>query len=102
MFGRPAGDTLFPYTTRFRSGRLEHEAVIDELAGAQRGEPDPVRGLADRSEEHTSELQSRRDLVCRLMLVEKIYAMALSQAEMSINPIAYYVHIEHVTTNMPI
>src|SRR5690349_22623994 len=71
MIRRPPRSTLFPYTTLFRSPRPdEHrdDAVDPEPGG------ELVVGLADhadRSEEHTSELQSRRDLVCRLLLEKK-------------------------------
>src|SRR5438874_9915226 len=68
MIRRPPRSTLFPYTTLFRSGDGRDR-------GGQAG-ADPVpfwQGLAGvaRSEEHTSELQSRRDLVCRLLLEKK-------------------------------
>src|SRR5207302_3804990 len=68
MIRRPQRSTLFPYTTLFRS--LDHHVRID-------GEPDrAVRRLlaaivVERSEEHTSELQSRENLVCRLLLEKK-------------------------------
>src|SRR6266496_6062887 len=61
MIRRPPRSTLFPYTTLFRSAR-------PFLAGQQ--SPGPGC-LGCRSEEHTSELQSRRDLVCRLLLEKK-------------------------------
>src|SRR3712207_8912381 len=92
MIRRPPRSTLFPYTTLFRSG--EHRDV-----GGQRGErstgarrslvgelarpldsvlehvavaiEDVVDDLEERSEEHTSELQSRQYLVCRLLLEKK-------------------------------
>src|SRR2546422_6972767 len=65
MIRRPPRSTLFPYTTLFRSLR----ARIDASAGANdhaRTEDRPCR-----SEEHTSELQSRLHLVCRLLLEKK-------------------------------
>src|SRR2546421_5476167 len=76
MIRRPPRSTLFPYTTLFRSasGRAlrEHRPLLgQELPG------DGPRHLArdllldGRSEEHTSELQSRSDLVCRLLLEKK-------------------------------
>src|SRR5690349_22757996 len=72
---RPPRSTLFPYTTLFRSRAL---ARIVERVGAQRyGAIDRVKQARSdpphlrRSEEHTSELQSRRDLVCRLLLEKK-------------------------------
>src|SRR3712207_6873414 len=72
MIRRPPRSTLFPYTTLFRS-----RSILIEIpaAGAQSAEPAPVT-LDDgsqlrRSEEHTSELQSRQYLVCRLLLEKK-------------------------------
>src|SRR2546430_12087725 len=68
MIRRPPRSTLFPYTTLFRSlcGRRHH---------ARRTHPFPVRAQAAepraRSEEHTSELQSQSNLVCRLLLEKK-------------------------------
>src|SRR6266496_6705425 len=69
MIRRPPRSTLFPYTTLFRSNVhavLVHVPVRDQPDGA----PGQV-GPDVRSEEHTSELQSRRELVCRLLLEKK-------------------------------
>src|SRR5699024_11295384 len=65
---RPPGSPLFPYTTLFRSLLAHHRGVEEVLAdkAAERG-PELVL-LPPRSEEHTSELQSRFDLVGRLLL----------------------------------
>src|SRR5258706_7016598 len=67
MIRRPPRSTLFPYTTLFRSHRAQPARV-------QR-HPHPARvvgpGGGDRSEEHTSELQSLTNLVCRLLLEKK-------------------------------
>src|SRR3712207_7751556 len=92
MIRRPPRSTLFPYTTLFRSVPGVVPAVDDRRGGRLRGVPVPghdVRpgqhDLADlpgralrpvrpddaRSEEHTSELQSRQYLVCRLLLEKK-------------------------------
>src|SRR5204862_2353538 len=69
MIRRPPSSTLLPYTTLFRSDR-RLEAHGDALGVAQLLHL--VRVHAElRSEEHTSELQSRRDLVCRLLLEKK-------------------------------
>src|SRR5690349_23562644 len=86
MFRRPPRSTLFPYTTLFRSPQyiiaFWHEHLLIMLHSAYRR---PIRVLVSqsrdgeliastfshRSEEHTSELQSRRDLVCRLLLEKK-------------------------------
>src|SRR2546430_14240868 len=75
MIRRPPRSTLFPYTTLFRSpydhhqadhGRLDGEPPrAGLLVGRRRG------GLRHRSEEHTSELQSQSNLVCRLLLEKK-------------------------------
>src|SRR3989442_3080867 len=75
MIRRPPRSTLFPYTTLFRSvdrhgnlqaRRLSEQTVYDRLAHlAERA------GVKSRSEEHTSELQSRPHLVCRLLLEKK-------------------------------
>src|SRR5436190_10271181 len=79
MIRRPPRSTLFPYTTLFRSvldGR-EHEQDLARPVGIERrprGKPAPVDDLdahRARSEEHTSELQSHSDLVCRLLLEKK-------------------------------
>src|SRR5258705_1095121 len=94
MIRRPPRSTLFPYTTLFRSAegaarRLRAAEGRDPLrlrrrhgAGMRGAPPDGERGLRDeaplragrhasRSEEHTSELQSLRHLVCRLLLEQK-------------------------------
>src|SRR2546430_10116830 len=68
MIRRPPRSTLFPYTTLFRSRR--------ELVGGEHAHPGVVIGGVrpddvDRSEEHTSELQSQSNLVCRLLLEKK-------------------------------
>src|SRR2546430_12979490 len=75
MIRRPPRSTLFPYTTLFRS-RIT--SIIDELLDQviDAGEMDVVATLAYaipvmRSEEHTSELQSQSNLVCRLLLEKK-------------------------------
>src|SRR2546430_11675253 len=94
MIRRPPRSTLFPYTTLFRSvvdlrvvRRSPLRAVVDSMHGSGgrilgdlvgpgkakvttvRSEPDPLFG--GRSEEHTSELQSQSNLVCRLLLEKK-------------------------------
>src|SRR5438874_12373598 len=68
MIRRPPRSTLFPYTTLFRSGPASVLAVDMNETGLYELEGDLA---ATRSEEHTSELQSRRDLVCRLLLEKK-------------------------------
>src|SRR2546426_6915006 len=80
MIRRPPRSTLFPYTTLFRSAQDSGWRAADDLRGRRadaghgvrerrgRGEP---RGGHVRSEEHTSELQSPCNLVCRLLLEKK-------------------------------
>src|SRR5438067_10471553 len=84
MIRRPPRSTLFPYTTLFRSISARCRAPASAVEGhADRVRPRVVRaahgrddrthafGTLSRSEEHTSELQSRFDLVCRLLLEKK-------------------------------
>src|SRR3712207_7639285 len=68
MIRRPPRSTLFPYTTLFRSERCDQLGCGRRVHGhgSWSGHPFP-----DRSEEHTSELQSRQYLVCRLLLEKK-------------------------------
>src|SRR5690349_23702456 len=75
MIRRPPRSTLFPYTTLFRSTgggglRLDERDAVVGVGLVWGGGADP-RQHHVRSEEHTSELQSRRDLVCRLLLEKK-------------------------------
>src|SRR2546430_5514948 len=66
MIRRPPRSTLFPYTTLFRSrGRTVDQIRRQVRVGM------PVRAVWKRSEEHTSELQSQSNLVCRLLLEKK-------------------------------
>src|SRR5438034_2445635 len=72
MIRRPPRSTLFPYTTLFRSVRpLIGDAVHGGAGGQRRGGRPGQERDGDRSEEHTSELQSHSDLVCRLLLEKK-------------------------------
>src|SRR2546429_5150552 len=79
MIRRPPRSTLFPYTTLFRS-----YAISSRDAARTRLPPQPEPGIPGRqalagphrSEEHTSELQSRLHLVCRLLLEKKKYINA--------------------------
>src|SRR3712207_8130462 len=94
MIRRPPRSTLFPYTTLFRSGEpargqggedgdaardedltLDESDVRVDVREVDRQDRDPARLPVDeprgRSEEHTSELQSRQYLVCRLLLEKK-------------------------------
>src|SRR5260370_25346772 len=70
MIRRPPRSTLFPYTTLFRSPRYSGWPV--GLPGSCSGATSPsLRSSGSRSEEHTSELQSHLNLVCRLLLEKK-------------------------------
>src|SRR3712207_8124687 len=80
MIRRPPRSTLFPYTTLFRSLMSDADVKLDVGRELTRGlgagsDPEVGRKAAeehrDRSEEHTSELQSRQYLVCRLLLEKK-------------------------------
>src|SRR5690349_24204732 len=82
MIPRPPRSTLFPYTTLFRSQEPERAFHVVPLynrppLGGHRHMAQEIDALLQesrefpRSEEHTSELQSRRDLVCRLLLEKK-------------------------------
>src|SRR5438874_8117959 len=78
MTRRPPRSTLFPYTTLFRSpvGSWRKGGPTRKAGGQNHGQGTVEqhrypRRVQHRSEEHTSELQSRRDLVCRLLLEKK-------------------------------
>src|SRR5690348_17557840 len=84
----PPRSTLFPYTTLFRSVYAQRSTAVagrdDDLRGSAGLEPGPFDAAADRpdgnrrSEEHTSELQSPAQLVCRLLLEKKKYIPTIS------------------------
>src|SRR3712207_8437688 len=78
MIRRPPRSTLFPYTTLFRSRPVPAPGLGTRCPPRDHGMPGPddlefpaQRPAAGRSEEHTSELQSRQYLVCRLLLEKK-------------------------------
>src|SRR5260370_23611643 len=72
MIRRPPRSTLFPYTTLFRSHSVSRHAVPKLNVGTGKSAPREVSSGTDfRSEEHTSELQSHLNLVCRLLLEKK-------------------------------
>src|SRR3712207_7333518 len=85
MIRRPPRSTLFPYTTLFRSaGSCSRRTPQPAPMGSTSGE-DPAGASASRdqrrSEEHTSELQSRQYLVCRLLLEKKKNTIVLFEHE---------------------
>src|SRR5256885_13220787 len=83
MIRRPPRSTLFPYTTLFRSqragqtGRSAQRASLAAPAAGALFRRRPSRARARRSEEHTSELQSPCNLVCRLLLEKKTHSRPL-------------------------
>src|SRR3712207_7587179 len=86
MIRRPPRSTLFPYTTLFRSRQAAPGGLVGHLLEALR-EVESAGGLVverrvecelPRSEEHTSELQSRQYLVCRLLLEKKKQLTSIS------------------------
>src|ERR1039458_9874983 len=92
MIRRPPRSTLFPYTTLFRSVHARGRP-----ARSRYGRTDRRCGMA-RSEEHTSELQSLRHLVCRLLLEKKIDqepAPALAVERQPVRLLGQQPHLEH-------
>src|SRR2546422_8112708 len=99
MIRRPPRSTLFPYTTLFRSRgaveRIEREHALRD--GKQVGgvvelvvcDPEGVQRFTPRSEEHTSELQSRLHLVCRLLLEKKKKKTRISRCVQSTSGARY-------------
>src|SRR5256885_6180216 len=73
MIRRPPRSTLFPYTTLFRSAAEPLES--DHSGGSDTGLVIYTSGTTGRSEEHTSELQSPCNLVCRLLLEKKKFTL---------------------------
>src|SRR2546430_12135346 len=98
MIRRPPRSTLFPYTTLFRSKVLPMTIVahrerrgyarsLEELLRLALQRTDrPKRDCAIRSEEHTSELQSQSNLVCRLLLEKKKHTTAVRLAPSQSSP----------------
>src|SRR5688572_32304990 len=100
MIRRPPRSTLFPYTTLFRSGgpglggaplgQPGHRQPAGPAA--HRPGPPAVQGPGPRSEEHTSELQSQSNLVCRLLLEKKnIMLNTLTKSQISTLQLKVYV-----------
>src|SRR5437868_13172129 len=100
MLRRPPRSTLFPYTTLFRSRKTTARAISSGSAQRRIGTRPAASAhcfSTSRSEEHTSELQSRFDLVCRLLLEKKknkINTKEITQIKTKhINKIVTYIHI---------
>src|SRR5256885_11816993 len=85
MIRRPPRSTLFPYTTLFRSRRHREDAAAHVGAARDHAcDVDHVAARARRSEEHTSELQSPCNLVCRLLLEKNKRTASLSASRQSV------------------
>src|SRR5260221_2279554 len=101
MIRRPPRSTLFPYTTLFRSfalsaqPRLSSWAVYCSSSFCRASRRALARLLPIRSEEHTSELQSHSDLVCRLLLDKKNIAtpIHLALGHHLVQPLAHSCHL---------
>src|SRR5208283_3990896 len=102
MIRRPPRSTLFPYTTLFRSSRFEFLPRAGAGLGLNR-----VKLKSRRSEEHTSELQSHHDLVCRLLLEKKkttlitqqqgkVFSDAQSEVQRGIEVVVFACGIPHL------
>src|SRR2546430_8611150 len=97
MIRRPPRSTLFPYTTLFRSVRftsgkslnIENCQIFGFLSGTGFGIDVALTASLKRSEEHTSELQSQSNLVCRLLLEKK------KEAE-SVMKLSIYFGVAHI------
>src|SRR2546428_6631529 len=101
MIRRPPRSTLFPYTTLFRSRREEEGEdprvhVSDSPRDYSEAGPRIIR-----SEEHTSELQSRSDLVCRLLLEKKNIPQAISDDQSRASALAVCVSHRVVRCRSP-
>src|SRR3989442_5666651 len=93
MIRRPPRSTLFPYTTLFRSTNAARDSgqsisqLLQPITEAQKVVSE-LQARVKRSEEHTSELQSRPHLVCRLLLDTKICPATMPAASRSQSPAA--------------
>src|SRR3712207_8391648 len=98
MIRRPPRSTLFPYTTLFRSlvaAALRRVPAGDPVPGLL-GQAAEARG-AVRSEEHTSELQSRQYLVCRLLLEKKKKYNIIISSHTILSHTAYLIDCPHTS-----
>src|SRR5438874_10672644 len=101
MIRRPPRSTLFPYTTLFRSllrglHGVPIAARIAEIIAVMRVRLKDRNDIQSRSEEHTSELQSRRDLVCRLLL-EKKKSIDIQNESYAVSPFDHTEHLGNTT-----
>src|SRR5436309_9041181 len=98
MIRRPPRSTLFPYTTLFRSHHLLPLRPAVGRPSQSIGDGDllaPRQGHRHRSEEHTSELQSRENLVCRLLLEKKKKKTKTKQKQTT----QHHIHTEQTHTS---
>src|SRR3989442_4463557 len=97
MIRRPPRSTLFPYTTLFRSAQQSLARATGD--GARMVQHLAFGGMAgyNRSEEHTSELQSRPHLVCRLLLEKKQVAGVVNPASSDEQGIAIALYLERAS-----
>src|SRR2546429_6230542 len=96
MIRRPPRSTLFPYTTLFRSVKLLVTPAGDTVFDMGQNMVGWVR-LKVRSEEHTSELQSRLHLVCRLLLEKKKFMLSIWSRQWS----ACSIQVSPVRSDLP-
>src|SRR2546421_4907052 len=97
MIRRPPRSTLFPYTTLFRS-LFDWQSRFPGAARRRRAAVKIAAQPRDRSEEHTSELQSRSDLVCRLLLEKKKKNLASLAADLLTHPVSTIVYRTRTTS----
>src|SRR2546430_13192423 len=95
MIRRPPRSTLFPYTTLFRS------RSVARISLWRMSRPRPARMKLGRSEEHTSELQSQSNLVCRLLL-EKKKKILPNSIQLAKPPISPHPRLYHKHHNSPL
>src|SRR5438034_4725400 len=102
MLRRPPSSTLFPYTTLFRSTviHLSNSALHLEEIRRVTSRLSELVTESERSEEHTSELQSHSDLVCRLLL-EKKKKNTMDRAQTTVHPRHSPHHAAHHSTRLP-
>src|SRR5436190_18066692 len=102
MLRRPPRSTLFPYTTLFRSSEeLRPDRCGAGGKGARHHDQHGARRVPDRSEEHTSELQSHSDLVCRLLLEKKKKESLMCCCETGIHSTILSFHAIHSSVSYP-
>src|SRR5205085_3945806 len=97
MDQRPPKSTLFPYTTLFRSNALQFMALGSDMDLRASYQPGATQ-VNVRSEEHTSELQSQSNLVCRLLLEKKKERRQAAALGLELTPVSLQQLIIHLTS----